>query len=659
MYLKNIIIENMGAIDRFELLEKDLIKSDGIPKVVILVGQNGSGKTTLLSSIVDAFYEFGNKLFEEVLPKNGIGYKYFKIYGGTNLKIDCKYGFNFLQFESDKKYEYIDFIGNLEIEDLKQKTNNLLSLLINTKQTDNPNKLTTDCKSNKELKNDFLLNNYCFFPSDRSEQPYWLNNEISVKKDEFKEIEKFSNKLGKEILIRQSLFELKSWILDVYLDSRADIIKTIQDNGEPLYNTKQNLPDIDLLKISVDNINLLLSKILGLEVELEVNFRGRGKSRLKLVDKTTRQDVLPSLNNLSAGQSTLLSIFANIIKSSDISDLNKSIKINEINGIVIIDEIDLHLHIELQKDVLPKLIKLFPKVQFIVTSHSPFFLNGMAKIFNQDDYIVVNMPSGKILNTYDEFEEFNKAYEVFEDLTNDYKKERDILKAELDKSTKTIIITEGKTDWKHLKKALERFKSEGLYSELDIEFLEFGDEKEKKDLIEMGDSQLHSMVEAFKKSPQPKKTIFMFDRDNETYTKKYAVEEFNNHSNNVYSFCIPKIDETLDKISLEFYYKEEHLKTTDENGRRLFLSSEFNQKTAISKCKKFVTQDKNKAGKSLSIVDNMVYSLDDDECNTNLALPKNDFAEYILKGENNFNNFDIEHFKKIFDVILNIINKVN
>ena len=92
----------MGAIERFELLEKDLIKIDSNPKVLILVGQNGSGKTTLLSGIIDAFYEFGNKLFEEILPKNGMGYKYFKVYGGSNLKINSQYGFNFLQFESEK-----------------------------------------------------------------------------------------------------------------------------------------------------------------------------------------------------------------------------------------------------------------------------------------------------------------------------------------------------------------------------------------------------------------------------------------------------------------------------------------------------------------------------------------------------------------------------
>ena len=651
MYLKNIIIENMGAIERFELLEKDLIKADNNPRVLILVGQNGSGKTTLLSSIVDAFYEFGNKLFEEVLPKNGMGYKYFKVHGGSNLKINSQYGFNFLQFESDKRYEYIDFIGSLKVRDLKLKTNNLVTLPINTEQIDNPNKLTSECQESKELKDDFLLNSYCYFPSDRYEIPYWLNTEIPIQNERFNESEKYFNKLDKEILIRKSMSDIKSWILDVFLDSRADIIKTTEESGKTSYNTKQDLPIIELLKISVENINVLISKILGSNVELEVNFRGRGNSRLKLVDKITRQNVLPSLNNLSAGQSTLLSIFANIIKASDVSDLNKSINLNQISGIVIIDEIDLHLHIELQKEILPELLKLFPKIQFIVTSHSPFFLNGMANNFKEDDYIVVNMPSGKILNTYDEFEEFNKAYEIFEDLTNNYKNERDLLKVEIEKSIKPIIITEGKTDWKHLKKALERLKNEGLYEDLDIEFLEY------EENIKMGDSSLDSMVEAFKKTPQNKKTIFMFDRDNETYIKKYANEEFNNHLNNVYSFCIPKIDETLDKISIEFYYKENDLKKTDKNNRRLFLSSEFNQKTAVSKCKNFVTGDKNKVTKPLMIIDDMVYSLDDEECKINLALSKSNFAENILKDVDGFNNFDIENFKKIFDILEKIIAK--
>jgi predicted ATP-binding protein involved in virulence len=649
MYLKNIIIENMGAIERFELLEKDLIKENKEPRVVILVGQNGSGKTTLLSSIVDAIYELANKSFDNILPKHGIGHNYFKISGSTNMKISSLYGYSFLQFgDNICNYEYIDKNGILTFQECKNKTRDILTL-INDWKDDKNHKEVTNTEENSTFLNDMNLNTYCYFPSDRFEHPYWLNNKIIDENEQFKENQRFSNQFNKEILIRRSLSEVKNWILDVFLDSRPDIIKTIKENGEPSYNTKQLIHHIELLKTSVENINMVISSILGLNVELEVNFRGRGSSRLKLVDKITRQDVLPSLNNLSAGQSTLLSIFANIIKSSDVSDLNKSINLNQINGIVLIDEIDLHLHIELQKEILPKLIKLFPKVQFIITSHSPFFLNGMAKIFEQDDYIVVNMPSGKILNTYDEFEEFNKAYEIFEELTNDYKKERDLLKVEIEKSIKPIVITEGKTDWKHLKKALERFKNRGLYTDLDIEFLEY------EENIKMGDSSLDSMVEAFKKTFQSKKTIFMFDRDSNDICKKYANNEFNNHTNNVYSFCIPKIDDTLDKISLEFYYKENDLKRLDENDRRLFIGKEF-YTTANSKCGTYRTDKKDKCDK-LVIIDEKVYKSDDLEHKNSLALTKNSFAENILNDVSDFNSLDIEEFKKIFDVIEKIIDE--
>lgn len=48
-------------------------------------------------------------------------------------------------------------------------------------------------------------------------------------------------------------------------------------------------------------------------------------------------------------------------------------------GVAIIDEIDVHLHISLQKKVLPFLIKAFPKVQFIVSTHSPFVITSTDK----------------------------------------------------------------------------------------------------------------------------------------------------------------------------------------------------------------------------------------------------------------------------------------
>ena len=48
-------------------------------------------------------------------------------------------------------------------------------------------------------------------------------------------------------------------------------------------------------------------------------------------------------------------------------------------GIVLIDEIENHLHMELQRRVLRTLTELFPNIQFIVTTHSPFVLNSIDK----------------------------------------------------------------------------------------------------------------------------------------------------------------------------------------------------------------------------------------------------------------------------------------
>ncbi len=46
-------------------------------------------------------------------------------------------------------------------------------------------------------------------------------------------------------------------------------------------------------------------------------------------------------------------------------------------GIVLIDEIETHLHLGLQKIIMPLLTRIFPNIQFIITTHSPFVLSSM------------------------------------------------------------------------------------------------------------------------------------------------------------------------------------------------------------------------------------------------------------------------------------------
>ena len=46
-------------------------------------------------------------------------------------------------------------------------------------------------------------------------------------------------------------------------------------------------------------------------------------------------------------------------------------------SVVLIDEIETHLHLELQRVILPILTTIFPNIQFVVTTHSPFILNSL------------------------------------------------------------------------------------------------------------------------------------------------------------------------------------------------------------------------------------------------------------------------------------------
>ncbi|KSV65364.1 hypothetical protein N182_35810 [Sinorhizobium sp. GL2] len=51
----------------------------------------------------------------------------------------------------------------------------------------------------------------------------------------------------------------------------------------------------------------------------------------------------------------------------------------DIPGLVLVDEIDLHLHPEWQRTVVPELAKAFPNIQFVLTSHSPLVAASLRK----------------------------------------------------------------------------------------------------------------------------------------------------------------------------------------------------------------------------------------------------------------------------------------
>ena len=85
---------------------------------------------------------------------------------------------------------------------------------------------------------------------------------------------------------------------------------------------------------------------------------------------------------LSSGYAAILDIVVDLIIRME-KQLNRSFDF-AIPGIVLIDEIETHLHLELQKNIMKLLTTVFPNIQFVVSSHSPFILNSLDNVIIYD-----------------------------------------------------------------------------------------------------------------------------------------------------------------------------------------------------------------------------------------------------------------------------------
>lgn len=78
-------------------------------------------------------------------------------------------------------------------------------------------------------------------------------------------------------------------------------------------------------------------------------------------------------DKLSSGYQSILSIYADLLMKVEL----KEVSAQELSGVVFIDEIDAHLHVSLQRKIFSFFDQAFPKVQFIVTTHSPFVVQSV------------------------------------------------------------------------------------------------------------------------------------------------------------------------------------------------------------------------------------------------------------------------------------------
>ncbi len=145
---------------------------------------------------------------------------------------------------------------------------------------------------------------------------------------------------------------------------------------EALARNENKIQEADEIKDWFINFNTLLKRLFEDEsVILEFNYKDYSFT-------ICQSDKKFGFNELSDGYSAIIDIVADLIIK--MQGQNSLTRIYEKQGIVLIDEIETHLHLKLQRVILPMLTGIFPNIQLIVTTHSPFVLNSLENVIAYD-----------------------------------------------------------------------------------------------------------------------------------------------------------------------------------------------------------------------------------------------------------------------------------
>lgn len=312
--LEKIELTNIG---HFKKLEIDLSK-----RVTCLLGKNGTGKSTILRAIAlglagtDHNKEgFSLKKIESLLKiETAVGAK----------QITAKEGSIKVKYEIDKKYENeIVFKENeyaeIEITDLIVEKNKFESV------------------TDRSIFHVPIIG----FPQALEEKEKSLELKL-IKKD------------------KPNLSDVVHLILNIP-DNRFSVVKNW------LFDIKNE--KIELLELFYKTITTITGE------EIKINTGKKGEKKKVSITTSVSKNGIP-LELISQGLDNVIVWVGFLFKRlSELSTNKNDFRLTK--GIVLIDEIDTHLHIKWQKTILRTLQDIFINIQFVVTTHSPFVIQSV------------------------------------------------------------------------------------------------------------------------------------------------------------------------------------------------------------------------------------------------------------------------------------------
>jgi predicted ATP-binding protein involved in virulence len=365
----------------FEELSVDFSKNSN---TTVLVGNNGSGKSTVLDAIKKTLTHLSSRLSTrsfngdiiETLEINNSAQADYALIIPTFELNNHTFNLELAQSKPLKPNKDSDYEEANEFSRIFKHANSIddnfnFPLLASYNVERAQDVTTKDIEKSEEIKESQIW--------DKSKA---YSKSLNGKADFKLFFRWFKESVGIDNLDSNELNELKAIIKAKEAEFNTPLMqsliaedkKSTSPDSLVRKHVKKYNEEMEVLLRKLNNLSNLSNKTLDTVRNAIYNFLpgfSELKLRLKPLDLLMRKDGLElSVLQLSQGEKTILALVADIARRLTLLNPAEDNPLNG-TGIILIDEIDLHLHPKWQQLVIPRLENTFPNIQFIVTTHSP------------------------------------------------------------------------------------------------------------------------------------------------------------------------------------------------------------------------------------------------------------------------------------------------
>lgn len=342
--IKKLSLEGFRGFKKSELLFPD-------SNILLLIGNNGKGKSSILDSIALLLSDFVKHITDEngkdniIIQKTDINNSVQKtIIEGTFEAIN--------EIFSIRLSSQLEFLKDITSKDAKKAYTEFVF----------------------KMKHAQVLPNYPILVYYKSNRFFKPAKELKLDLSSILSSEKTNTSIYSNALSsRDMTFEdFQTWFR-FEEDIENDQIRRLKD-------FKKTNPKLEAIRMAIKSFFNNLEDTNRLFSELRVERVG-AKSKLKI--KKGFEDF--EIAQLSDGERMLLLLICDVARRLTLANnaqfITQPLNINFLqgSGIVLIDEIDMHLHPKWQRNVLRAMTKTFPNIQFIATTHSPQVLSRVQR----------------------------------------------------------------------------------------------------------------------------------------------------------------------------------------------------------------------------------------------------------------------------------------